>query len=652
MEVEFEDGASQRIVSDESWKAADSPITFSCIYGGEDYDARKEQAGWDTAQFVEDGRWTVAEVVAGPGGVLRSQMMQPITVKKTIQPVAQRIIPGGCIYDLGQNFSGWMGVVVRGPAGSTLRFIPGERLKGDQADQSTSGGPTYFQYTLKGQGSETWSPRFSYSGFRYVRVEGAAPAGRGASPERPVIEKLEGQVLYPDVETAGEFACSNELFNRTHQIINWAIVSNMKSVLTDCPHREKLGWLEEVHLMGPSIMYNYDVPALYRKIGRDMAEAQLENGLVPDIAPEYPVFAGGFRDSPEWGSACVIAPWLVYRQYGDRRILEDNYEMMRRYVGYLGTQSKDSMVSHGLGDWYDIGPQQPGPSQNTPMAVTATILYCHDVRVLEQVATLLGKADEARGYAELGGQIRAAFNRQFFHADTSQYATGSQTANAMALVFGVVEADRRQGVLENLIKDIRQHGNHTTAGDVGHVFVLRALAEGGRSDVVFDMANSREHPSYGYQVEHGATSLTEAWDGPTRGASQNHFMLGHIEEWFYSELAGIRVDLAASGAERIVIRPSVVGDVTWARARHDSAMGRIVSDWKLEGGKLVLRVTIPANMTARVHVPATAPDAITESGKPANASEGVEFLRMDKGFALYEVGSGTYLFAAPFVRGN
>lgn len=647
LELEFIDGTSARILSDNSWKASESPITFSCIYGGEDYDARKEQPGWDTAQFTDNPRWTPVTLAPSPGGLLRSQMMQPIIVKKTIPPIAQpRLIPGGCIYDLGQNFSGWIRVTVQGPAGSTIRFIPAERLQGDRADQSTSGGPTYFQYTLKGNGRETWSPRFSYTGFRYIRVEGATPAGPDAPANLPVIEHLEGQFLYPDVDTVGEFACSNNLLNRTHQIINQAILSNMKSVLTDCPHREKLGWLEEVHLMGPSIMFNYDVPALYAKIARDMAEAQLDTGLVPDIAPEYPVFAGGFRDSPEWGSACVIAPWLVFQRYGDKQILADHYAMMQRYVAYLGAQSKDYLVSHGLGDWYDIGPKQPGPSQNTPMAVTATIFYYHNATLLQQIATLLGKPDDARRYADLAAQIRSSFNQRFFHPDTHQYATGSQTANAMALIFNLVDPDRRPLVLANLIKDIRNHANHTTAGDVGHLFVLRALADANRSDVIFDMASRTDHPSYGYQVEHGATSLTEAWDGPTRGASQNHFMLGHIEEWFYRGLAGIHFDLALP--QPITIRPSLVGDLTWARARYDSPLGRIVSDWKLDHGKLTLAVTIPANASALIHLPTSDPNAIAESGKPIASSQDVQFLQRDNAAAVFRVGSGSYVFTSPY----
>ncbi len=621
VDIEHTDGSATRIVTDENWKATSSPITFTCIYGGEDYDARQEQDGWDKPGFAEGARWKPAIIADGPGGALRAQMMRPIKVRRTLTPASRpRLIQGGCVYDLGQNFSGWPILTVKGPAGATVRMVPAERMAGDVADQSTSGGPTYFTYTLKGSGSEVWSPRFTYTGFRYVRVEGAVPAGEQGSSGMPVIERLEGQVIYPDVPTVGEFACSNALFNRTHEIINWAIISNMKSVMTDCPHREKLGWLEETHLMGPGIMFNYDVAALYGKIAKDMAEAQLANGLVPDIAPEYPIFAGGFRDSPEWGSAAVVSLWQTYQTYGDTRILADHYEMMKRYVAYLGSTAKNHVVSHGLGDWYDIGPKGPGPSQNTPMAVTATLMNYEDARILAQVARLLGRADDAGQYDRLAADIKAQFSRRFFNAGTNEYATGSQTANAMALVMGVVEPERRNAVLKNLIRDIRLHGNHTSAGDVGHRYVLLALAEGGRSDVVFDMASQTDHPSYGYQVRHGATSLTEAWDGPTRGASQNHFMLGHIEEWFYRSLAGINVDLSAEGARRITIRPDPVGDVTWVKATYDSIFGPIGSEWTTDGVRFTLTVSIPANTRAVVHVP---------------------------GGEIREVGSGRHTFTAP-----
>ena len=437
------------------------------------------------------------------------------------------------------------------------------------------------------------------------------------------------------------------MFNRIHEIINWAIISNLKSVITDCPHREKLGWLEQTYLNGPGIMLNYDVLPLYRKIADDMSEAQLNNGLVPDIAPEYTVFPDGFRDSPEWGSACIISPWLVYQRYGDLQILEKHYSMMQRYLDYLGTKGKDSIIDYGLGDWYDIGPKSPGPAQLTPMALTATATYYRDAMIMSETAGRLGKTGDAAKYRDLAAEIRQAFNQRFFNSQENSYSTGSQTALAMPLVLGLVDDDARQAVADRLAKDVRDHGNHTTAGDVGHYYVLRALAQAGRSDVIYDMATRKDHPSYGYQIEHGATSLTEAWDGPTRGASQNHFMLGHIEEWFYRDLGGIQVDMSKNEAEQIVIRPYFCPGIEWVKTSYQSILGRIACNWKRQGKRCSMRVIIPANAGASVCIPVKDNSIVDEGGKPVSQSADVKLVDQEPAQAVFTIGSGEYLFEWP-----
>jgi alpha-L-rhamnosidase len=643
LHLRFTDGTAADIGTNDSWRIAASPITFSCIYGGEDFDARLEQRGWDQPGF-DDRAWQPAAVLDGPGGTLRSQMSPPIKVMQVFTPVrVTEPRPGVYVCDLGQNFSGRPQIKVRGPAGAQVKMIPAELLDAKGlADQRGSGGPCYFAYTLDGDGDETWHPRFSYYGFRYIQMEGAT-RDPDAAAARPLLLDLQGQFTHAAARTVGEFSCSNPLFNRIHEIILAAVRSNMQSVVTDCPHREKLGWLEVPHLLGPAILFDYDVPLLYTKICDDMAEAQLDNGLVPDIAPEYTVFTGGFRDSPEWGSAAVIVPWLAYQRYGDRRIVEDHYDSMRRYTEYLGTTAKECIVSHGLGDWCDFGPAPYGPSQHTPIPLTATAMYYCDASIVAEAARLLGKPADAEKFTSLARDISDAFNRRFFHAESSQYATNSQASNAMPLVLGLVPPERAAGVLENLVKDVRAHGNHLTAGDIGHRFLVQALNQGGRSDVVFDMTNQRDVPSYGSQIEQGATALTEVWD-PKRGFSQNHGMLGHIEEWFYNGLGGIEPDPAGVGFEKIIIRPQVVGDLTWVRARYDSVRGRIVSDWKRENGTLTLEVGIPVNATATVFIPAADGANVIEGGAPADRAAGVTFVRRDAGAAVYRVGSGRYRF--------
>jgi len=619
------------------------PIVLSSTYGGEDYDARREAKDWDMPGF-DDAGWRPALEVSGPGGVLTSQQIPPIRVLHVYEPVKQtEPEPGILVYDLGQNFSGWPQITVSGPAGTTLKLIPGELLDSSGlVTQRSSGGPAYFSYTLKGNGEETWHPRFSYYGFRYLQVEGAT--GKVADDSgKPVILAMEGQFVHSSAPAVGTFSTSDDLFNRIHALIDAAIRSNTQSVLTDCPHREKLGWLEESHLLGAAIMYNFEVSRLYQKIAHDMSDSQLPNGLVPDIAPEYVTFDKGFRDSPEWGSAAVLDPWIAYHFYGDQQMLREHYDVMRRYVDYLSGRAQNGIISYGLGDWYDIGPGRPGESKLTSRGVTATAIYYLDLTVLKKVATLLGHEKDAQKYRDLAETVRKQFNARLFHADTSEYDTGSQTANAMPLAVGLVSENRRAAVLENLVRDIRRHNNHVTAGDVGFHFVVQALTEGGRSDVLYDMLRRTDSPSYGYQLAQGATTLTEAWDTDPR-SSQNHFMLGHAEEWFYRGLAGIDFDLSRPVPEQIQIRPAAVGNIQSAQASYKSALGTIVSKWKRHGQTLQVEVTIPPNALARVYIPAKQATSVRENGKVLKHANGLTLLQAAPGQVICELDSGTYHF--------
>ncbi len=434
----------------------------------------------------------------------------------------------------------------------------------------------------------------------------------------------------------GSFKTSSELVNQIHRLIDMSVLSNLHSVLTDCPHREKLGWLEVAHLMAPSIMANYDAAAFYAKIADDMGQSQTSDGLVPDISPEYVVFRRGFRDSPEWGSAYIIAPWLAYQRYGDRRVLERHYEGMARYARYLGEKAEANIVSHGLGDWCDIGPGSPGASQQTPAGVTGTAIYYWDLRILAEVARVLGRREDAARYGDLARDVRAAFNRRFHRGAPVGYASGSQTSNAMPLVLGLAEPAWRDQLLDSLVADVRGRGNSVSSGDVGHRFLLRALAENGRSDVVYDMVSKTDTPGYGYQIKKGATSLTEAWDA-NPNLSQNHCMLGHAEEWLYEFLGGIAPAPGAVGFDRIVFQPQPVRGIDWAETTYRSIRGEAVCRWRREAGGLRIEVRVPVNATASVYLPATSRADITE--------DGARFLRAEPGRMVYEVGSGSYRFS-------
>jgi hypothetical protein len=640
LHVEYADGTTTAVVSDGSWTWAPSPVVFSCMFGGEDYDARMELPGWDKAGYKGDA-FQAAAVMDGPGGQLTAQAAPPIKVMREYKPVkTTQPKPGVWVYDFGQNCASMPKLTVQGQAGASVRLTPGELLDGKGlVSQASCGGPAYYTYTLNGKGTETWMPRFFYYGSRYLQVDTS-----GHPPDAaPRIIELTSQFVHSSAAGVGSFNCANPLVNRVHDLINAAIKSNLQSVLTDCPHREKLGWLECTHLLAGCLMYNYDVPTFYHKITNDMSEAQLANGMVPDIAPEFTVFDGGFRDSPEWGSGFVIAPWQVYQMYGDRTLLARHYDGMKRYVAYLTSKSKDHIVAHGLGDWYDTSPGGPGESTLTSRGVTATAIYYQNLMILKEAAALLGKPDEARGFEELAAAVKEAFNRKFFNGTKNQYDRNSQTANAMPLVVGLVPEERRAAVLDGLVAQIRAGGNRVTAGDIGFNYLMRALSDGGQGNVLYDMLVRDDGPGYAYQLKMGATSLTEAWDS-NPGSSQNHCMLGHIEEWFYRGLGGIACDPAGPGFKKILIKPQIVGDLTEATVAYESPFGRIASQWRRAGDRLTLTATIPNNTTATVHVPAKEAAAVTESGKPAAESAGVRFLRMENGAAVFAIGSGTYRF--------
>jgi alpha-L-rhamnosidase len=637
IEIEYGDGTREVIASDASWKVTRGPIVFSSTYGGEDYDGRLEQPGWDRAGF-DDSAWKSASVVSGPGGVLRgtSESAPAIRVAKVFEPVKiTQAKPGVWVYDFGQNCALMPKFTVRGEAGSMVKLTPGELVGADRLvvqQWASKRGSTTFSYALAGRGEETWSPRFTYFGSRYVQVEGTDPQHI----------KVQAQFITSSIQERSHFECSNALFNRTAELIDWAIRSNTVSILTDCPHREKLGWLEQNHLVGPSLMYDENAAALFNKVCDDMADAQTPEGLVPDIAPEYTVFKGGFRDSPEWGSAALLVPWELYEWYGDVAVLRKHYSMMQRYVDYLSTTAKNHIVSHGLGDWYDLGPGKMGVSQLTPLPVTATAFYYRDIEVLAQTARLLGKIDDATKYETLGAEVKQAFNKNFYHADVHSYATGSQAANSIPVVFGLVPDGDEAAVVESIVKDVRAHDNGLTAGDVGYRYLLRALTIGGRSDVIFDMNSRSDRPGYGYMIAQGATSLTEAWNARP-GASQDHFMLGHIMEWFYSSLGGIEQEPGSIGWTRVRIAPAMVGDVTWANTRYASIRGMIACIWKKEGSRTTIEVEIPPGVTGEVDIPS---GRITESGAAPEHQRGVKFVGMEGGSSAYTVESGRYRFVS------
>ena len=643
--IRYSDGSHEEIVSDKSWRTTESAITYSSIYGGEDYDATREEKGWNDKCEFDTRNWEKA-IEVKQDIILRAQVNNAMTERQRVPTVTRyKNEKGQWIYDLGQNFSGIIHVVLKSGKSQPVIFRPAELLNKDRSvNQSATGRPYYFKYTTRGDNTtEEWQPRFSYYGFRYVQIEGAVPAQEENPDGLPEIVSLEGIHLCNSAAETGTFSCSKPLFNQIYNLIDWAMRSNMASVLTDCPHREKLGWLEQNHLMQYALQYRYDMATAYSKIMNDMEASQLENGCIPTIAPEYVRFDSGFEDTPEWGSAFIICPWYIYQWYGDRRLIEEHYPAMQKFLDYLTSRSNNHIVAYGLGDWFDIGPKKPGRAQLTSNGLTATTIYYYDATLMARMAGILGKADDQKRYSNLAAEIKEAYNQTFFHLTDTTYDKNSQTANAMSLYMGLVEPPYREKIIRNLLSDIEDRNYALTAGDIGYRYVLRTLEECGLEETIYRMNCQYDVPGYGWQLAHGATSLTESWQA-YGFVSNNHMMLGHFMEWLFSGLGGIRQDDHSTAFRHIVIDPQAVGDITYASTEYESTYGRIACQWKKQAGKYTLRVEVPANCRAIVTLPSDNPEHISEYGVPLSCRK--EILPVDKGHkeSRWAIGSGSYLF--------
>lgn len=647
LQLEYADGSSEFVKTDKTWQVSKGPITYSNLYGGEDFDARLVQPGWAAPAFT--GKWPNAKEVAAPEGKLTGLSAAGIVIRiiETLNVRTENIIaPNLSVVDLGQNAALIPRIRVIGEAGARVRITPSElvRENGEINDTMTKA-QAYWDYTLAGHGEEAWLPQFFYRGARYLQIE-LFPAKPGGA--LPKLLSVQGEVIHAAADTAGSFSSSNDLFNRIYTLVRWAQRSNMMSVFTDCPQREKLGWLEENYLNGPALRYNFALNPLFSKMVNDVVDTQQPNGLIPNIAPEYVVFGWWkdiqFRESAEWGSALIQVPWQQYVFTGDLQPVRVHYTSMKKYMDYLKTFIDDKGLLHipgALGDWYDIGPKPPSAAQLTPIDLTASAIYYDNLNIMTRFAHELQKPDDAEQFQKLAAILKANFNRAYFDSASVNYATGSQTANSMPVVLGLTDKKKIPRVIANIVKDV--NANALTSGDVGYRYLLRSLADAGRSDVIYAMNNQSETPGYGYQLKKNATSLTEAWDAGSE-SSQNHFMLGQINEWLFHDLAGIQPDPSAPGFRNVIVRPAIVGDLTFVSASYMSKNGKISSRWHRTGKVLTFNLEIPANSTARLYLPARKRGDIFESGKPWANANGIRLVTRDANQAVFELVSGTYEF--------
>lgn len=651
LQLKYHDGSKESVVSNGHWKTSPSPLKYASIYGGEYYDANLEQEAWDLPGFNE-ASWQEVLLPSAPKGRLIAEFDYPVKVMDVFEPKRKNVMNDSTlVIDFNQNASGIVEISVKGKKGQVVEIWPSELLTQEGLPKQTATGrPHYYSYVLKGEGIETWRPRFSYYGLRYIQIKGAMPVEYAVGEENAQLVDVKFLHTRNSSPPNGTFSCSNKLFNDTYNLINWAIRSNYQSVLTDCPHREKLGWMEQTYLMGNGIHFNYDNYHLYRKLIYGMIDGQTDEGMIPTITPEYPLFEGDFlsifRDSPEWGSAGVILPYMLYKWYGDLDIINIAWDMMLGYVNYLKSSSKNHIVSHGLSDWYDLGPEKPGFSQLTVQGLTATAIYYYDVKILAEMAFVSGRAEQQSYFEEWAEEIQKAFNQKFFDVENMIYATGSQASMAIPLVMGIVEEENRVEVFNNFVHNIEENDKVLTAGDVGFHYVVVALREGGRSDLLYDMNNRDDIPGYAYQLKMGASALTESWMA-LESVSNNHLMLGHIMEWFFNGLGGILQSDSSVAYKNIVLKPQIVDDLSYVNVSFNTPYGTLLSHWELQVGKsFIYNVSIPANTEALLYLPfSDDANKISINGKPAEAFlDLLEVELTQKGFQLYKLGSGNYVF--------
>ena len=652
LRVEFADGTATEVVSDAAWKFTTAgPIIANNDFDGEEYDARREFTGWSQPGF-DDKNWQSAQVVSAPGGKLSAQMMQPIRVTATLQPVAIKEIKSGVfIYDFGQNLVGWCRLHVAGPAGTQVTLRHAETLKPDGSLYMANlrGAEVTDVYTLKGGGAETWEPRFVTHGFRFVEVTGF--------PGRPDLHSLEGRVVNDDLPGAGNFFCSNELLNRIYTNIVWGTRGNYRSLPTDCPQRdERQGWLGDRSEECKGESYLFDIAPLYAKWRQDMADAQRPNGVIPDVAPAYwPIYS----DNVTWPSSAIIVPDALRRQFGDRASLERNYPSAKLWMEHMLTFATNNILSRdSYGDWC-VPPEEAtlihskDPARQTDKALLATAYFYNDLCLMKKHATLLGLTADAARWGNLAAAFKSAFNDQFLNRAQGQYSNGTQTACVLPLAFGLAPADVQEKVFAHLVAKIENetHG-HIGTGLIGGQYLNRVLSDHGRADLSYTMATQKDYPSWGYMVGQGATTIWELWNGntadPTMNSGNHVMLIGDLVVWFYEYLAGIAPDDAAPGFQHIVMRPHPVGDLRFVQATHQSPYGKISSEWHRDGNTFDWEIEIPPNTTATLFLPARDLNSVHEGALkwPAIKTTGVTAFRFENGCAVFELGSGQYHFCA------
>lgn len=643
LRITYEDGSTETITSGRDWKTALGPVVFNSIYTAEHYDARLEQAGWNTADF-DDSKWKGIVLRAAPSNNIVAQALHPIQAVEEITPkTINKISDTVYVFDLGRNISGVSRLNVRGEAGTTIRLKHAEQLYSNgRADLSNiivhyrpTDDKNPFQtdiFILAGNGEESFMPRFNYKGFQYVEV----------TSDKPITltkESLTGYFMHSNVPPVGKIKSSNTTIDRIWWATNNAYLSNLFGYPTDCPQREKNGWTGDAQIAIETGLYSFDGITVYEKWLADHRDEQQPNGVLPSIIP-----TGGWGyewgNGPDWTSTIAIIPWNVYLFYGDKQLLADCYDNIKLYVDHIDDLYPSGLTSWGLGDWVPV-------KSKSPVEFTSTAYYFADATILAKAAKLLGKEADHKRYTALAAKIKGAFNGKYLNKQTNIYGSGLQTELSVALYWGLVPAELKGAVAANLAKRVEQDNFHLDVGLLGTKAILNALSENGYADVAYKLAAQETFPSWGWWIVNGATTLYENWDINAKSdLSRNHIMFGEIGGWLYKGIGGIKPDEAAPGFKNIVLEPQFVDGLDHFEAAHEGPYGNIITSWKKEGGTIYCSVTVPANSTATLLLPVAEGLQLYENGKVVTGATGPVRVagKGTSGKRRYQLQAGTYQF--------
>lgn len=660
LRVQYEDGTEEIVTSSANtdsaagsggtgWKAATGASLAANLYDGETYDARLERSGWSTAAY-DDSDWSDVERLDHPKNILTGEQSERIAVTETLKPIAVIHTPAGeTVLDMGQNMVGRMVFTLEAPAGTTVKLHHAEVLdqQGNFYTGNLRSAKQEVVYICKGGGKETYRSAFSFQGFRYVRLEGF-PGEIGEND----LDRFAGEVIHTDMQPTGSFDCSHPLLNQLQSNIVWGQRGNFLDVPTDCPQRdERLGWTGDAQVFIRTAAFNYGVGPFFTKWLKDLAADQKPDGAVPSVIPS--IMDPTHHSSSAWGDAAVICPWTIYQCYGDKRILEEQYDSMTGWVEYIRAQGEQELLwntGFHYGDWLGLDAKENSYVGATPQDLIATAFFAYSTSLVAKTADILGRQEDARRYEDLHARIVQAFADEFV-TPNGRLAGHTQTAHVLALMFDLAKGEVRHRLAETLAGYVREQNMHLTTGFVGTPYLCHVLSENGYHDLAVGLVQQEEYPSWLYSVNQGATTIWEHWDGIKPDGSfwsdamnsYNHYAYGAVGDWLYRAVAGLDADEQIPGYKRMILRPNPDSGLTHARAQYDSLYGKTVCGWKIsEDGQVVYEIELPPNTTAELRLPNAADRSVTVDERSPAEVLGAEPVRSEDGMLVLELGSGRY----------